>query len=47
MEALRGGKKLPTEVEQTITASGVVLLLGSGAFLILRDTVNLVTNLIK
>ena len=41
IEALRGGKKLPTEVEQSITASGVLLLLGSGMFLILRDTLNL------
>merc|ERR1712205_200658 len=41
IEALRGGKKLPAEVEQSITASGVLLLLGSGMFLILRDTLNL------
>ena len=41
LEAMRGGKKLPTEVEQSITASGVLLLLGSGMFLILRDTLNL------
>ena len=41
IEAARGGKKLPTEVEQSITASGVLLLLGSGMFLILRDTLNL------
>ena len=33
IEAARGGKKLPTEVEQS-TASGVLLLLGSGMFLI-------------
>ena len=45
IEALRGGKKLPAEVEQSITASGVLLLLGSGMFLILRDTLNLVGNL--
>jgi hypothetical protein len=32
-------------VEQSITASGVLLLLGSGMFLILRDTLNLVGNL--
>ena len=41
IEAARGGKKLPTEVEQSITGSGVLLLLGSGMFLILRDTLNL------
>ena len=41
LEAMRGGKKLPTEVEQSITASGVLLLLGSGMFLILRDTLNM------
>ena len=41
IEAARGGKKLPTEVEQSITATGVLLLLGSGMFLILRDTLNL------
>ena len=45
IEALRGGKKLPTEVEQSITASGVLLLLGSGMFLILRDTLNLFNGL--
>ena len=45
VEALRGGKKLPAEVEQSITASGVLLLLGSGMFLILRDTLNLVGSL--
>jgi len=44
LEALRG-KKLNTELEQTITASGVILLAGSGIFLILRDTVNLITGL--
>ena len=42
VEALRGGKKLPAEVEQSITASEVLLLLGSGMFLILQDTLNLV-----
>ena len=36
---------LPAEVEQSITASGVLLLLGSGMFLILRDTLNLVGSL--
>ncbi len=41
IEALRGSNKLPTAVEQGITASGVLLLLGSGMFLILRDTLNL------
>lgn len=45
VEALRGGKKLPMEVEQSITASGVLLLLGSGMFLILRDTLNLFNSI--
>jgi RIP metalloprotease RseP len=47
IEALRGGKKLPTNVEQSITASGVLLLLGSGMFLILRDTLNLFESINK
>lgn len=41
IEAARGGKKLPVEVEQSITGAGVLFLLISGVSLILRDTINL------
>lgn len=35
------GKPLPTEVQQNIMQTGLVLLLGLGVFLIVRDTANL------
>ncbi|HEY9901487.1 MAG TPA: RIP metalloprotease RseP [Candidatus Sericytochromatia bacterium] len=41
IEGLRG-KPLPTEVQQNIMQTGLVLLLGLGIFLIIRDTANLV-----
>ncbi|XP_057541524.1 membrane metalloprotease ARASP, chloroplastic-like [Amaranthus tricolor] len=41
IEAARGGKKLPTEVEQLIMSSGITLLLFLGLYLIVRDTLNL------
>jgi len=41
LEAIRGGKKLPVVVEQTIMSSGLLLLLTLGAVLIVRDTLNL------
>lgn len=41
VEAARGGKKLPLEVEQTIMSSGIMLVLFLGVFLIIRDTLNL------
>lgn len=44
VEALRGGKKLPVEVEQSITGAGVLFLFISGASLILRDTINLLPH---
>ena len=44
IEALRGGKKLPVEVEQSITGAGVLFLFISGASLILRDTINLLPH---
>lgn len=40
IEGLRG-KPLPTEVQQNVMQTGLVLLLGLGIFLIIRDTVNL------
>ncbi len=40
MEAARG-RKLPKALEQTIMASGLLLLSGLGMFLILRDVGNL------
>ncbi|PWA62447.1 peptidase M50 family protein [Artemisia annua] len=41
VEAIRGGKKLPLEVEQGIMSSGITLVFGLGLFLIIRDTLNL------
>jgi membrane-associated protease RseP (regulator of RpoE activity) len=41
IEGVRG-KPLPTEVQQNIMQTGLVLLLGLGIFLIIRDTANLV-----
>ena len=41
LEGLRGGKKLPVEVEQAISGSGLLLLLTSGVVLLVRDTLNL------
>ena len=35
------GKKLEKPIEQTITASGLLLLVGTGLILIVRDTLNL------
>lgn len=40
IEGLRG-KPLPTEVQQNVMQTGLVLLLGLGIFLIIRDTANL------
>ncbi|NEQ17985.1 MAG: RIP metalloprotease RseP, partial [Moorea sp. SIO3E2] len=40
IEGLRG-KPLPMEVQQNIMQTGLVLLLGLGVFLIIRDTANL------
>ncbi len=36
------GKPLPTEIQQNIMQTGLVLLLGLGIFLIIRDTANLI-----
>ncbi|GAB4175541.1 MAG: RIP metalloprotease RseP [Coleofasciculaceae cyanobacterium] len=41
IEGLRG-KPIPTQVQQNIMQTGLVLLLGLGVFLIIRDTANLV-----
>ena len=41
LEGVRGGKKLPVEVEQTIMGSGLLLLIASGVVLLVRDTLNL------
>jgi membrane-associated protease RseP (regulator of RpoE activity) len=35
------GKPLPTEIQQNVMQTGLVLLLGLGIFLIIRDTANL------
>ncbi|GAV71894.1 Peptidase_M50 domain-containing protein [Cephalotus follicularis] len=41
IEAARGGRKLPLELEQRIMSSGIMLVLILGMFLIVRDTLNL------
>ncbi len=41
LEAARGGAKLPEGVEQGIMASGLLLLLATGAVLVVRDTLTL------
>ena len=41
VEATRGGKKLPTGLEQGIMSSGILVLLTTGIVLIVRDTLNL------
>lgn len=41
IEAARGGRKLPLELEQQIMSSGITLVLIIGVFLIIRDTLNL------
>ncbi|KAJ3687338.1 hypothetical protein LUZ61_016502 [Rhynchospora tenuis] len=41
VEAVRGGRRIPREVEQIITSLGVSLVVMLGLFLIVRDTLNL------
>ncbi|KAI4383258.1 hypothetical protein MLD38_009119 [Melastoma candidum] len=41
IEAARGGRKLPLEIEQRIMSSGIVLVILAGLFLIVHDTLNL------
>lgn len=41
IEAARGGRKLPLEVEQRIMSSGIMVVILLGLFLIVRDTLNL------
>ncbi|XP_008808421.3 probable membrane metalloprotease ARASP2, chloroplastic [Phoenix dactylifera] len=41
VEAARGGRKIPREVEQRIMSSGILLVVMIGLFLIVRDTLNL------
>jgi membrane-associated protease RseP (regulator of RpoE activity) len=41
IEAARGGRKIPREVEQGIMSSGILVVLMVGMFLIVRDTLNL------
>ncbi|CAM8985380.1 unnamed protein product [Rhodiola kirilowii] len=41
VEAARGGKKLPKEIEQGFMSSGVLLVLFLGVYLLVRDTLNL------
>ncbi|XP_039131122.1 probable membrane metalloprotease ARASP2, chloroplastic [Dioscorea cayenensis subsp. rotundata] len=41
VEAARGGRKLPRELEQRIMSSGILVVLMLGLFLIVRDTLNL------
>ncbi|XP_073155782.1 probable membrane metalloprotease ARASP2, chloroplastic [Henckelia pumila] len=41
IEAVRGGRKLPLELEQRIMSSGITLVLVLGVYLLVRDTLNL------
>ncbi|XP_022777036.1 probable membrane metalloprotease ARASP2, chloroplastic [Durio zibethinus] len=41
LEAARGGRKLPLELEQRIMSSGIMFVILLGLFLIIRDTLNL------
>ncbi|XP_022877267.1 probable membrane metalloprotease ARASP2, chloroplastic [Olea europaea var. sylvestris] len=41
IEAVRGGRKLPLELEQQIMSSGIMLVIVLGVFLLVRDTLNL------
>eukprot|EP00262_Sarcandra_glabra_P004086 TRINITY_DN15080_c0_g1_i1.p1 TRINITY_DN15080_c0_g1~~TRINITY_DN15080_c0_g1_i1.p1 ORF type:complete len:451 (+),score=29.56 TRINITY_DN15080_c0_g1_i1:720-2072(+) len=41
VEAARGGRKIPQEIEQRIMSSGIMLVILLGLFLIIRDTLNL------
>lgn len=41
VEAIRGGRKIPQEVEQRIMSSGIMVVVLLGAFLMVKDTLNL------
>lgn len=41
LEALRGGQKLPEKLEQSVMASGFLLLTALGIGLVVRDTIKL------
>ncbi|KAM6549019.1 hypothetical protein CsatB_020695 [Cannabis sativa] len=41
IEAARGGRKLPMEIEQRIMSSGIMAVILLGLFLIVKDTLNL------
>ncbi|GAB2228722.1 hypothetical protein Droror1_Dr00022845 [Drosera rotundifolia] len=41
IEAARGGRKLPVELEQGIMSSGITLVVFLGVYLMVRDTLNL------
>lgn len=41
VEAVRGGRKIPKEIEQRIMGSGILVVLGMGLFLIVKDTLSL------
>lgn len=41
IEAVRGGRKLPLDLEQQIMSSGIMLVIVLGVFLLVRDTLNL------
>ncbi len=42
IEALRGGKKLPEDLEKGFQASGLLLLTAMGVGLVIRDTLNII-----
>jgi RIP metalloprotease RseP len=42
LEALRGGKPLPSALQENVMQGGLFLLLGLGIFMIFRDSFNLI-----
>ena len=42
IEALRGGKPLPSALQENVMQGGLFLLLGLGVFMIFRDSFNLI-----
>ena len=47
LEALRGGRKVDPALEKGVMASGFLLLLTTGAFLIVKDTLGLVSSALQ
>ena len=47
LEAVRGGRKVDPNLEKGVMASGFLLLLTAGAFLIVKDTLGLVAGALQ